>query len=76
MEAATCKTWHDGLLCVPAEREYFVSEEDEDLLVKQLRFYTRFVTVCLLLGKRDEVWDHLEKLKQLVEEFKKEAQVR
>ena len=65
------------LLGRPAERGYFASEEeDEDLLVKQLRFYTRFVTVCLLLGKRDEVWDHLEKLKELVEEFKKEAQVR
>lgn len=31
--------------------------------------------MCLLLGKRDEVWDHLEKLKELVDEFKKEAQV-
>ena len=61
---------------VSAEREYFAAEEDEDLLVKQLRFYTRFVTVCLLLGKRDEVWDHLDKLKELVEEFKQEAQVR
>lgn len=59
-----------------AEREYFAAEEDEDLLVKQLRFYTRFVTVCLLLGKRDEVWDHLDKLKELVEEFKQEAQAR
>lgn len=58
-----------------AEREYFAAEDDEDLLVKQLRFYTRFVTVCLLLGKRDEVWDHLDKLKELVEEFRKEAQV-
>lgn len=58
-----------------AEREYFAAEEDEDLLVKQLRFYTRFVTVCLLLGKRDEVWDHLDKLKELVEEFRQEAQV-
>ena len=59
-----------------AEREYFAAEKDEDLLVKQLRFYTRFVTVCLLLGKRDEVWDHLDKLKELVEEFRQEAQVR
>ncbi len=58
-----------------AEREYFASENDEDLLVKQLRFYTRFVMVCLLLGKRDEVWDHLDKLKELVEEFRQEAQV-
>ena len=57
------------------EREYFASEDDEDLLVKQLRYYTRFITVCLLLGKRDEVWEHLQKLTELVEEFSKEAQV-
>lgn len=58
------------------ERGYFVSEEDDDLLVKQLRYYTRFVTVCLLLGKRDEVWQHLERLQELVDEFAQEAQVR
>ena len=57
------------------ERGYFVSEEEEDLLVKQLRFYTRFITVCLLLSKREEVWDHLEKLEVLVDDFAKEAQV-
>ena len=45
------------------------------MLVKQLRYYTRFITVCLLLGKRDEVWEHLQKLTELVEEFSKEAQV-
>lgn len=43
--------------------------------MKQLRFYNRFITVCLILGKRDEVWDHLERFKELVEEFRKEAQV-
>lgn len=59
-----------------AERGYFVAEDEEDLLVKQLRYYTRFITVCLLLGKRDEVWEHLERLQQLVDDFSKEAQVR
>ena len=43
--------------------------------MKQLRYYTRFITVCLLLGKREEVWEHLERLQQLVTDFSQEAQV-
>ena len=46
------------------------------LLVKQLRFYTRFITVCLLLGKREEVWEYLEKLTELIDQFATEAQVK
>lgn len=45
------------------------------MLVKQLRYYTRFITVCLLLGKREDVMEHLERLQQLVDDFEQEAQV-
>ncbi|KAK9806282.1 hypothetical protein WJX72_008437 [[Myrmecia] bisecta] len=56
-------------------RQYYPQQEEEDfLLIKQLRYYARFIIVGLLLNKRDEVWEQLQEFKNLVEVFSKDAQ--
>jgi hypothetical protein len=39
--------------------------------IKQLKFYTRFIIVCLLLNKREEAWNLLQEFQALVHSFPK-----
>ncbi|KAB2603577.1 hypothetical protein D8674_004582 [Pyrus ussuriensis x Pyrus communis] len=49
--------------------------EDLSLAKKQLRFVLRFLMVCLLLNRREMVWQLLNQLKVLVDECKRTFQL-
>ncbi|KAK4372294.1 hypothetical protein RND71_007678 [Anisodus tanguticus] len=57
-------------------REYFKDGmfQDVNLSSKQLRFLARFVTVCLVLNRRDMVYQLLNQLKMLLDECKRAFQ--
>ncbi|KAM1350880.1 hypothetical protein ACFX13_004876 [Malus domestica] len=48
--------------------------EDLSLANKQLRFFLRFLMVCLLLNRREMVWQLLNQLRVLVDECKRTFQ--
>jgi len=53
-------------------RFYFkdiVDANSAPLMIKKLRYYARFVVVCLLLDRRDYVQDLLRELDELVKEY-------
>merc|ERR1711934_765464 len=55
-------------------RFYFkdiLEAQSAPLMIKKLRYYARFVVVCLLLDRRDYVQDLLEELKALVAQYDK-----
>lgn len=58
-------------------REYFKDElfQDLNLANKQLRFLARFLTVCLVLNRREMVYKLVNQLKLLVDECKRSFQV-
>ncbi|KAM7472378.1 hypothetical protein LguiA_010561 [Lonicera macranthoides] len=57
-------------------REYFKDElfQDLNLANKQLRFLARFLTVCLVLNRREMVYKLVNQLKLLVDECKRNFQ--
>ncbi|CAK9177148.1 unnamed protein product [Ilex paraguariensis] len=57
-------------------REYFKDGvfQDLNLVNKQLRFLARFLTVCLVLGRREMVYQLVNQLKMLVDECKRTFQ--
>lgn len=51
-------------------REYFKdTSKDSSLANKQLRYYARFIVICLLLNRRDVVHLLVKQLRVLVEDF-------
>lgn len=58
-------------------REYFKDGllQDVNLANKQLRFIARFLTVCLMLNKREMVYRLVSQLKVLVADCKRTFQV-
>lgn len=58
-------------------REYFKDGlfQDLNLANKQLRFLARFLTVCLVLNRREMVYQLVNQLKMLVSEIKRAFQV-
>ncbi|KAL0410889.1 UNVERIFIED_CONTAM: protein SCAI [Sesamum latifolium] len=57
-------------------REYFKEglHQDVNLASKQLRFFARFLTVCLLLNRREMVYQLVNQLKMLLDECKRTFQ--
>ncbi|XP_011093434.1 protein SCAI [Sesamum indicum] len=57
-------------------REYFKEglHQDVNLASKQLRFLARFLTVCLLLNRREMVYQLVNQLKMLLDECKRTFQ--
>ncbi|XP_073022226.1 uncharacterized protein [Primulina eburnea] len=57
-------------------REYFKdgSHQDINLASKQLRFISRFLTVCLVLNRREVVYQLVNQLKMLLDECKRTFQ--
>uniref|UniRef100_A0A6I8PE63 Suppressor of cancer cell invasion n=1 Tax=Ornithorhynchus anatinus TaxID=9258 RepID=A0A6I8PE63_ORNAN len=54
------------------QRSYYsqVSKEDRpELVVKKLRYYARFIVVCLLLNKMDVVKDLVKELSEEIEDY-------
>lgn len=58
-------------------REYFKDglHQDVSLASKQLRFLARFLTVCLVLNRREMVYQLVNQLKMLLDECKRTFQV-
>ena len=58
-------------------REYFKEGlfQDHSLASKQLRFMARFLMVCLVLNRRETVYQLVNQLKMLVDECKRTFQV-
>lgn len=58
-------------------REYFKEGllQDLNLANKQLRFFARFMMVCLVLNRREMVHQLVSQLKMLVDECKRTFQV-
>ena len=42
---------------------------DPNLAIKQLRYFARFVIICLLLNRRDEVWQLLQEFQALISAY-------
>lgn len=57
-------------------REYFKDgfSQDLNLAIKQLRFLARFLTVCLVLSRREMVFQLVNQLKMLLDECKRTFQ--
>ncbi|XP_057800334.1 uncharacterized protein LOC131015881 [Salvia miltiorrhiza] len=57
-------------------REYFKDglHQDVNLASKQLRFFARFLTVCLVLNRREMVYQLVNQLKMLLDECKRTFQ--
>lgn len=58
-------------------REYFRDgySQDLNLAIKQLRFLARFLTVCLVMSRREMVFQLVNQLKMLLDECKRTFQV-
>ncbi|XP_062516124.1 protein SCAI-like [Corticium candelabrum] len=55
-------------------RSYYANvlkEDRADLMVKKLRYYARFIVVCLLLPKLDVIVDLIKEMSKYVEEYVK-----
>ena len=63
-------------------REYYprnrsdIADGQDFVVVKQLRFYLRLIIVCLLMGKAEEAWNHLDTLGSLIDTHTSELEVR
>lgn len=56
-------------------REYFKDGQDLNIANKQLRFFARFLMVCLVLNRRAMVHQLVNQLKLLVDECRRTFQV-
>jgi hypothetical protein len=51
-------------------RSYFAaSASDANLAIKQLRYFARFIIICLLLNRREEVWQLLQEFQALISSY-------
>ncbi|KAI8476092.1 MAG: protein SCAI [Monoraphidium minutum] len=51
-------------------RSYFAaSATDPNLAIKQLRYFARFIIICLLLNRREEVWQLLQEFQALISSY-------
>ncbi|KAI8368679.1 protein SCAI [Choanephora cucurbitarum] len=56
------------------ERQYFkdiIEVKNSALMIKKMRYYARFIIVCLLLNKDENVRQLIAELEQLIEEYTK-----
>ncbi|KAI8378542.1 hypothetical protein BD560DRAFT_389678 [Blakeslea trispora] len=56
------------------ERQYFkdiIEVKNSALMIKKMRYYARFIIVCLLLNKDENVRQLITELEQLIEEYTK-----
>ena len=51
-------------------RSYFAqAATDPNLAIKQLRYFARFIIICLLLNRREEVWQLLQEFQALISSY-------
>ena len=51
-------------------RAYFAqAATDAGLAIKQLRYFARFIIICLLLNRREEVWQLLQEFQALISSY-------
>lgn len=54
----------------PRSRSYFAqAATDANLAIKQLRYFARFIIICLLLNRREEVWQLLQEFQALISSY-------
>ena len=54
------------------ERIYFKDQSTLSLVVKKLRYYARFIVVCLLLNKKDIIKKLIQELSTLIDEYSRD----
>lgn len=72
LRAAEIRFLHESYVFYEAirSRAYFAqSATDPNLAIKQLRYFARFIIICLLLNRREEVWQLLQEFQALISSY-------
>lgn len=72
LRASEIRFLHESYVFYEAirSRAYFAqSATDPNLAIKQLRYFARFIIICLLLNRREEVWQLLQEFQALISSY-------